>query len=366
MAAIVKVDFEYFRVPLEETLVDAKHGDHTHFELITCALATADGLEGIGYTYTGGLGGRAILALLRYDLGPYLLGRDADGIEALWNDLQWRVHYVARGGIASFAISAVDIALWDIRGRKSGLPLWKMAGGGGRTARVYAGGIDLDFGLEKLLANTRRYLGSGFRGVKIKVGRERLSDDFDRALAVREVLGRENVFMVDANMVWPVDTAIKAARFFRKETGALWLEEPTVPDDHQGYERIGREGGLAIGSGENLHTIFEFRQAIEVGRIAYPIIDAGNIGGVTGFLKVAGLAGAHNLPACSHGMQELHVSLVAGVANPGWVEAHSFPIDRYTARPLVLEGGMGVAPDAPGTGVEFRRGLLEPYKEIPF
>ncbi|MDR3077959.1 MAG: mandelate racemase/muconate lactonizing enzyme family protein [Planctomycetota bacterium] len=363
MSIITKAEFAYFRVPLDEVLVDAKHGDHTHFELIVCTLATDDKLTGTGYTYTGGFGGRAILALLQYDLKPYLLGQDADCVGKLWDDMQWRVHYVARGGIASFAISAVDIALWDLKGKKSGLPLWKMAGGGGRAAKVYAGGIDLNFTLDKLLANTRRYLERGFPGIKIKVGRKKLSEDFDRALAVREVMGKDGDFMVDANMGWSIDTAIKAAKFFRERANALWLEEPAAPDDHQGYERIGREGGLAIGSGENLHTLYEFRQAMEVGKISYPIPDASNIGGITGFLKVAALAEAHNLPVCSHGMQELHVSLVAGVANPGWVEAHSFPIDRYTARPLVIENGLAVAPDTPGTGVQFRYELLEPYRE---
>jgi L-alanine-DL-glutamate epimerase-like enolase superfamily enzyme len=363
MSIISGMEVHYFRVPLDEVLADAKHGDHTHFELITCTILTDDGLSGTGYTYTGGFGGRAIRSMLEYDIKPYVLGKDADCIGKMWFDLCWRVHYVARGGIASFAISAVDIALWDIRGRKSGLPLWKMAGGRDRRAKVYAGGIDLNFTLDRLLANTRGYLERGFRAVKIKVGQKRLSEDFDRALAVREVIGPGGDFMVDANMGWSIDTAVVAAKFFRKETQALWLEEPTIPDDYIGYERISRESGLAVGSGENLHTLQEFRLAIEIGKIGYPIPDASNIGGVTGFLKTAELAEANNLPVCSHGMQELHVSLVAGVANSGWVEAHSFPIDRYTTRPLVIEDGLAVAPDAPGTGVEFLWDKLDPHRE---
>ncbi|MDR2390980.1 MAG: mandelate racemase/muconate lactonizing enzyme family protein [Planctomycetota bacterium] len=362
MARIANVEIECFRVPLDEILVDAKHGNHTHFELILCFIDTEDGLRGTGYTYTGGFGGGAIGAMLRDDIAPFLIGLDADGIGKIWYDLQWRVHYVGRGGIASFALSAVDIALWDIRGKRSGLPLWKLAGGNGRLVKVYAGGIDLNFSPEKLLDSIRGHLDRGFRAVKIKVGQKKLSDDFDRALAVREIIGEESGFMVDANMVWQADTAIKAARFFRDKTNALWLEEPTIPDDYQGYERIGREGGLAIGMGENLHTIYEFRQAIETGKIAYPIPDASNIGGITGFLKVAALAEANNLPVCSHGMQELHVSLVAGVVNSGWVEAHSFPIDRYTARPLVIKDGFAEAPDAPGVGVEFRYDALDAFR----
>lgn len=363
MSLIKNVRVDYYRIPLDEVLTDARHGDHTHFELMVCRIETDDGFSGTGYTYTGGFGGRAVAAVLRHDLAPWLIGRDADAIGAMWHDLQWRIHYVARGGIASFAISAVDIALWDIRGKKAGLPLWKLAGGASRRAKVYAGGIDLNFSLPRLLDNTRRYMERGFRSIKIKVGQKRLADDYERAVKVREMIGSEGSFMVDANMGWGIDTAVTAARFFRKETQALWLEEPTDPDDFAGYERIARESGLAVATGENLHTLAEFRLALEVARVAYPLPDASNIGGITGFLKVAELAAVHNVPVSSHGMQELHVSLVAGVCNSGWVEAHSFPIERYTTRPLVIEDGMAVAPDTPGTGVEFLRDVIEPYRE---
>ena len=106
-----------------EVLTDAKHGDHTHFELITVTIRTTDGQEGTGYSYTGGKGGYAIKAMIDYDLAPFLLGKKANAIEALYEAMGWHVHYVARGGIASFAISAIDIALWDIRCKSAGLPL---------------------------------------------------------------------------------------------------------------------------------------------------------------------------------------------------------------------------------------------------
>ena len=162
MAEIVDIDARLFRIPLAEVLVDAKHGDHTHFELITATVRLADGSEGTGYTYTGGKGGHAILAMIEHDLAPFLMGRDADRVEALYDAMQWHVHYVARGGIASFAISAVDIALWDLRGKATGQPLWKMAGGSGRQCKAYCGGIDLNFPLEKLLDSIRgsKLLGS--------------------------------------------------------------------------------------------------------------------------------------------------------------------------------------------------------------
>ncbi len=122
---ITRVDAQIFNVPLAEVLTDAKHGDHTHFELVTATIGLSDGSTGTGYTYTGGKGGRAILAMIEHDLVPFLVGRDAVDVEALYEAMQWHVHYVARGGIASFAISAVDIALWDLRGKRTSAPLWQ-------------------------------------------------------------------------------------------------------------------------------------------------------------------------------------------------------------------------------------------------
>ncbi|EES72353.1 mandelate racemase/muconate lactonizing enzyme family protein [Paenibacillus cisolokensis] len=351
----------YYRIPLKENLGDARHGIHSHFELIVVQLSLENGTTGIGYTYTGGVGGRAICQMVEYDLKPFLLGKDADCIEKIWEEMNWKVHYVGRGGIASFAISAIDIALWDLRGKLMEEPLWKMVGGNNTSTRAYAGAIDLNFSKDKLLNNIQGYLDKGFQAVKIKLGRDQLKEDIERVEAVRHLIGSDVVFMVDANMKWSVETAIKAARLLQPYD-IYWLEEPTIPDDYEGYRRIGAEGGLPIAAGENFHTIYEFVNMITRGKIDFPQPDASNIGGITGWMKVANLAYAYNLPVCTHGMQELHVSLMSGIPNAGYMEVHSFPIDQYTTRPLVLKEGRAVAPDVPGIGVEFQWDALKPYK----
>jgi L-alanine-DL-glutamate epimerase-like enolase superfamily enzyme len=360
---IVDVITEYYRIPLPEIMGDAKHGLHTHFEVPIVKVLLEDGSEGVGYTYTGGLGGRAICSIIEHELKPFLIGNDASCVEKLWEDMNWKIHYVGRGGITTFAISAVDIALWDLRAKKANEPLYKLLGGASNSTKCYAGAIDLNYPMDKLLRNIQGYLDKGFKAVKIKLGQETLQEDFDRVAAVRDLIGPDLIFAVDANMKWTVEAAIKAAKKLN-EYNILWLEEPTIPEDYDGYRRIAEEGGIAVAGGENLHTIYEFQNMIARGKIDFPQPDASNIGGITGWLKVAQLASAYNLPICTHGMQELHVSLMAAIPHAAYMEVHSFPIDEYTTRPLVIdkETGRAIAPTIPGTGVVFDFEKLAPYK----
>jgi L-alanine-DL-glutamate epimerase-like enolase superfamily enzyme len=355
---IASLDTALYRIELPVPLSDSTHGTMTHFELVTVRLRDQDGAEGVGYTYTTGAGGAAVHALIDQGLRPVLIGADADLIESLWNKMWWRLHYGGRGGSVSLAVSAADIALHDLLAHRLNLPLWRLLGGFDPTVPCYAGGIDLEFTLDALLKQTDDNLGKGFRAIKMKVGRARLSEDAERVNAMRAHLGADFPLMADANMRWTVDQAIRAARAFR-DSNLTWLEEPTIPDDVAGHARIVREGGVPIATGENLHTLHEFTQMIAAGAVTFPEPDVTNCGGITVFMKVAHLAEAFNLPVTSHGAHDLTVHLLAALPNRSYLEVHGFGLDRYIERPIVIRDGVATAPDTPGHGVVFNWKALE-------
>ena len=333
-------------------MTDASHGVMTHFEVILVKLETACGMAGYGYTYTIGSGGSAIRSLIDKDLKSILIGAEAGCIEQIWQRMWWRLHYIGRGGLVSFAMAAVDIALWDLIGKRDNWPLWKKLGGYSGEVKAYAGGIDLQLGPDELVEQTRCNLRKGFRAIKIKVGRDNLSEDVARVRAVRECIGPDMPLMVDANMRYSVERAISAARRFR-DFDIYWFEEPTIPDDYKGLARIASEGAVPVAAGENLHTIYEFRHTIEDAKIAFPEPDVSNIGGITNWMRVANLAYAHNLPVTSHGVHELHLHLLAAIPNASFLEVHSFGLERFIKDPPELKNGIMKAPDRPGHGVQF-------------
>ena len=359
---IVGVWTDHYRIPLTTVLSDSTHGEMSHFDLVTARVRSDGGEEGLGYTYTVGAGGAAIRTLIERDLTPVLVGADPRRIEEIWERMCWRLHYVGRGGLAGLAISALDIALWDLEGRRQGEPLWRLLGGHTPRVRAYVGGIDLEFTLEALREQTEGFLERGFRGIKMKVGRERLSEDVSRVAAVREIMGPDIPLMVDANMGWSVDEAIKASRALA-EFDVYWLEEPTIPDDVEGHVRIAREGGLPIATGENMRSLYEFQHMISSGGVSFPEPDVSNVGGVTVWMKIAHLAQAHNLPVTSHGVHDLHVHLLAAVPNASYLEIHGFGLERFMYEPLELEDGRAVAPERPGHGVDLDWEALEPHRD---
>src|SRR5215218_8413884 len=197
---IERVETDYYRLPLEP-MGDAGHGAIDTEELITLEIH-AEGLTGHGYAYTIGRGGRAVRSLIDDDIVPLILGQDATDISGLW-DLMWqRLLYVGRGGLASFAIAALDVALWDLYGVRERKPLYALLGAEPREIPAYGSGVDLPKPLDGLLTQTEGFMERGLPGVKVKIGRKEPREDEERVEAVRRLVGDAIDLMVDANMAW--------------------------------------------------------------------------------------------------------------------------------------------------------------------
>ncbi|MCG8354116.1 MAG: mandelate racemase/muconate lactonizing enzyme family protein [Kiloniellales bacterium] len=357
---ITSIEADHLRIELPAPLEDSTHGRMTHFELITVRLRDEQGTEGLGYSYTVGAGGGAVHSLIERDLAEVIRGQDESRIESLWERMWWHLHFVGRGGPASFAIAAIDVALWDLKARQQNVPLWRLLGGHDPQVAAYAGGIDLHMPIDELLAQTEANLAQGIRAIKMKVGRDRLSEDVERVAAMREMLGPDVPLMVDANMRWRIDQALEASRRLAAYQ-LFWLEEPIAPDDIAGHVRIEREAPLPIAAGENLHSLTEFRQLIAAGGVSFPEPDVATCGGITVWMKVAHLAEAHDLPVTSHGVHDLHVHLLAAVPNKSFLEIHGFGLERFIEQPMTFADGKARAPDRPGHGIAFDWGALAPF-----
>ncbi|MCQ4630332.1 mandelate racemase/muconate lactonizing enzyme family protein [Shinella sp. CPCC 100929] len=315
-------------------------------------ITDSDGAVGTGYSYTIGTGGSSVMRLLADHLAPRLIGRDADQIEAIWHELEFATHATTIGAITSIALAAIDTALWDLRARKQNLPLWKLAGGAKDRCPLYTteGGW-LHIPVEALVEDALDAKAKGFTGSKVKIGKPHGSEDFARLSAVRKAVGDGYEIMTDANQGFSVDEAIRRAERLR-ELDLGWIEEPLPADDIDGHVRLNRSTATPIAIGESLYSIRHFREYMQKGACSIVQVDAGRIGGITPWLKVAHAAEAFDMPVCPHFLMELHVSLTCAVQNGKYVE-YIPQLDDITTSRLRIENGMALAPMTSGLGIDW-------------
>jgi L-alanine-DL-glutamate epimerase-like enolase superfamily enzyme len=310
----------------------------------------ADGAVGTGYTYTIGTGGPSIMELIRRTLGPALIGHESLEIERIWRDLYFLTHATTVGAITSLALAAIDTALWDLKCRRFGEPLHRMAGGAQARVPLYTtegGWLHID--TPALVDDALQAKAKGFGGSKIKVGRPHVSEDVSRLQAVREAVGPAFEIMTDANQRFTIDEAIRRARCLTP-LDIAWFEEPLTADDINGHVRLSQSTTIPIAVGESLYSHLHFREYLERGACSIVQVDVARIGGITPWLKVAHLAECFNVPVCPHFLMELHVSLCAAVPNARWVE-YIPQIDSLTTETMKIEDGHAIASDEPGLGI---------------
>ncbi|HET7411883.1 MAG TPA: mandelate racemase/muconate lactonizing enzyme family protein [Pararhizobium sp.] len=351
MALIEKVEIRMVDLPPKVQRTDAIQSFESQ-ETPIVAITDSDGAVGIGYSYTIGTGGSSVMRLLGDHLAPRLIGRDADCIEAIWHDLEFATHATTIGAITAIALAAVDTALWDLRAKKQGLPLWKLAGGAKDRCPLYTtegGWLHID--TAALVEDALQAKANGFRGSKVKIGKPNGAEDLARLSAVREAVGAEFQIMTDCNQGFRVDEAIRRAHVL----GGLdlaWIEEPLPADDIEGHVRLSNRTSIPVAIGESLYSIRHFREYMARGACSVVQVDVGRIGGITPWLKVAHAAEAFDIPVCPHFLMELHVSLVCAVQNGKYVE-YIPQLDDVTTAPMRIEDGHALAPDEPGIGISW-------------
>lgn len=338
-------------IPVETERTDAMQS-FLKQETIFVRIRTASGLEGVGYSYTIGTGGPAVLSLLRTSLLEPLLGLDAMRPEAVWQTLYSATRATSVGVITALALAAVDSAVWDARCKASGLPLWVAAGGARPSIPLYdTEGGWMHFSTQQLVDQAVASQARGMHGVKVKVGKPRAHEDFERLAAVREAVGDDMDIMVDANQSMTAAEAIRRAALF-EPLGLFWFEEPLPAEDMAGHRALARSTSIPVAVGESMYSVGQFREYLQAQAASIVQVDVARIGGITPWLKVAHLAEAFNVKVAPHFLMELHVSLTCAVPNSLYLE-HIPQLRAVTRREMTIVDGQAVPSAEPGLGIDW-------------
>lgn len=351
---IARIRLSSCYLPLAQPISDAKvltgrQKPMTEVAMLFAEVETEDGQQGLGQSYSKRAGGPGQFAHAR-EIAPALLGEDASDIGRLWDKLCWAGASVGRSGLATQAIGAFDVALWDLKARRADLSLAKLLGAYRDSVPCYntSGGF-LHTPTEQLLVNAAASIERGIGGIKLKVGQPDRRLDVQRLEAVRKHLGDAAPIMVDANQQWDRPTAQRMCRTF-ESFNLVWIEEPLDAYDHEGHAALAREFDTPIATGEMLTSAAEHGDLIRHRAADYLMPDAPRVGGITPFLKVAAQADQAGLLVAPHFAMELHIHLAAAYPREGWVEHFDWLEPLFEER-IEIRGGRMQVPTRPGLGL---------------
>jgi len=351
---IARVALSSVVLPLATPVSDAKvltgrQRPMTEVVFLFAEITTANGHEGIGFSYSKRAGGPGQYAHAK-EIAPLLIGEDPSDIGRIWTKLVWGGASVGRSGLAVQAIAAFDVALWDLKAKRAGLPLAKLLGAHRDAVRTYntSGGF-LHTPIEEVIENARTALAAGIGGIKLKVGQPDWRRDIARVTAVREALGADVPLMVDANQQWSRATATRMGRLL-EPFDLVWIEEPLDAYDAEGHAALARTLDTPVATGEMLASVAEHTRLIDAGAADVIQPDAPRIGGITQFLKLASYAEHHHLDLAPHFAMEIHLHLAAAYPIDPWVE-HFDWLDPLFNERLETSNGHMLLPTRPGLGI---------------
>ena len=358
---ITHVTTRVLRTPADNPLVVGLPAPADTREFVTLELGTDEGLVGIGLTFFGGALTPALKAAVD-GLAGLVVGDDPTQVEAITARCRQTAGGAGPGGIFTLALSALDIACWDLKGKALGRSVCALLGGLRDRVPTYASGALMrPHPIEYLAKAGPRLRDMGFRQMKMQCGSEpTLGASIERVRVMREAIGPDVDLMCDINQLWSVNQAIEVGR--RIEPYQLfWLEDPTAHDDYPGLARIADALGTPIAAGEYHYGIVPFRHLLEHRSIDIVMIDLLRAGGITQWMKIAGMAEAFNLPVVSHLIPEFHTHLIAAIPNGLTVEYMPWTLRLFEETPT-LEQGQLLVPAEPGFGLAFDQSALKRYQ----
>lgn len=355
---ITRFESRVARLPADEPLAGGP-GFHRQFlEFVTLRVQTDEGVEGIGVTFFGG----ALTPTLKQaveQLGELAIGEDPHRIEAVSRKLRNAAASAGPGGISTLAYSAVDTALWDIKGKALNQPVAGLLGGLRNRVPTYASGaLARTAPLEHVVKAGPLLVEKGFKQMKMQLalpGETTPGREVDRARRIREAIGPDIDLMCDINQRWSVNQAIDIGRRL-EDIHLFWLEDVTAHDDYPGLACVADALATPVAGGEYLYGITPFRHMLEARSVDIVMIDLLRVGGIANWMKIAGMAEAFNVPVVSHLLPEIHVHLVASVPNGLTVEYMPWSLKLFEEVPVPVNGELAV-PTKPGLGLAFSRDL---------
>jgi L-alanine-DL-glutamate epimerase-like enolase superfamily enzyme len=358
---ITSVTTRVVSTPADSPLVFDQPATTETLEFVTLELGTDQGLVGVGVTYFGG-GLTGALRVALNDLATLLIGSEPTQTEAIAAKVRRAAGSAGPGGIFTLALSAIDLACWDLKGKAVGQSVSELLGGLRDRVPTYASGaLTRPLPVDYLAMAGPRLVDMGFRQMKMQCGSEpTVGASVERVRVMREALGPDVDLMCDINQLWSVHHAIEVGRRV-EEYQLYWLEDVTAHDDFAGLARVADALDTPIATGEYHYGIVPFRHLIEARSLDIVMIDLVRVGGITQWLKVAGMAEAFNLPVVSHLIPEVHVHLVSAIPNGLTVE-YMPRLHRLFQETPQIEQGQLLVPKKPGLGLEFDQAALKRYQ----
>ncbi len=363
---ITGMETDVLRFPPGKIYYDAIHEFGAEGGAVVLRLQTDAGIVGWAESTFGTMTGapEVLQTILQKELKPILIGQDPAFPRRLRSDMWKALEYAGVQGMNTFAISTVDIAIWDIVAKAFGVPAYKVLGAYQDTCPVYSmcgWYYPNDDDLSQYKKEIENAFEEGFSGAKIKVGRSSLQDDERRIKVAMEIAGPNRRIMVDANQKFLVPEAIQRGKVYQ-EMGVYWYEEPIVPYDHAGYAQVAEELEIRIAAGENEYTRYAFADLIQRRGVDVVQPDARRAGGVSEWMEIAAIADAAKLPVASHGGGPVDLQMLLSMPNAIYMESGSFKGAGSTLERLRMVNSAVLAPERPGMGSELRPEYLQKFK----